>query len=351
MIGLRAYHPNLFISKRTEGISLLRYTFHRLLQLIPVMIGVVVIVFTINYFSDVSPAMVICGDSASPEVIEAKEEELGLNDPYLEQIGRYFYNLVVHGDMGTSYTKFVPVSQLIADRIVTSAIIGLLGAVLAICIGIPLGLVGALKQNTLWDYTATAGSIFCSAIPGFWLALLLMLVFSVKLRLTPVVGVDTWKGYINPIIVSAFPGIALLARMTRSSVLENINADFVKTARAKGLPEHKVIIKHVIRNSLIPVVTIIGSMLGHCITNGVVSESIFNISGIGSLMNSSITGKDYVTTQSCVLICAFMIALGNMLTDLFYAVIDPRIKAQYTKGKIKKKKAAKAAVAEGGKAA
>ena len=329
---------------------MLRYTFHRILQLIPVMVGVVVIVFTINYFSEVSPANVICGDNATPEVIAAKEAELGLDKPYLVQLGNYFFNLVFKGDMGRSYTKSVAVSQLIADRFAVSAIIGLLGALVSILIGIPLGLLGALKQNSIWDYLATTVSIICSAIPGFWLALLLMLLFSVNLKITPVTGIATWRGYINPIICSAFPGIALLARMTRSSILENINADFIKTARSKGLPERKVILKHVIRNSLIPVVTVIGSMLGHCITNGVVSESIFNISGIGSLMNTSITGKDYITTQGCVLVCAFMIATGNMITDLFYAVIDPRIKAQYTRGAAKKVKKSKAAAAKGGAA-
>lgn len=314
------------------------------------MVGVVVIVFTINYFSEVSPANVICGDNATPEVIAAKEAELGLDKPYLVQLGNYFFNLVFKGDMGRSYTKSVAVSQLIADRFAVSAIIGLLGALVSILIGIPLGLLGALKQNSIWDYLATTVSIICSAIPGFWLALLLMLLFSVNLKITPVTGIATWRGYINPIICSAFPGIALLARMTRSSILENINADFIKTARSKGLPERKVILKHVIRNSLIPVVTVIGSMLGHCITNGVVSESIFNISGIGSLMNTSITGKDYITTQGCVLVCAFMIATGNMITDLFYAVIDPRIKAQYTRGAAKKVKKSKAAAAKGGAA-
>ena len=330
---------------------MLRYTFHRILQLIPVLIGVVVIVFTINYFSEVSPANVICGENATPEVIAAKEAELGLDKPYLVQIGTYFYNLVFKADMGISYTKSVPVSQLISERIATSAIIGLLGAVVAILIGIPLGMLGALKQNSIWDYLSTTVSIICTAIPGFWLALLLMLLFSVELKWTPVTGVATWQGYINPIICSAFPGVALLARMTRASILENINKDFVKTARAKGLHERDVVWKHIIRNSLIPVVTVIGSMLGHCITNGVVSETIYNISGVGSLMNSSITGKDYITTQGCVLVCAFMIAAGNMLTDLFYAVVDPRIKAQYTKGAIKKKKARKAVAEKGGQAA
>lgn len=330
---------------------MLRYTLHRILQLIPVMVGAVVIVFTINYFADVSPAQVICGETASPEVVAAKEHELGLDRPYLVQLGDYFWDLIAHQDMGRSYTKSVAVSKLIGDRIATSAIIGLLGAVVSMLIGIPLGLIGALKQNTFWDYLSTIVAIVCNAIPGFWLALLLMLLFSVKLHITPVTGINTWTGYINPIICSAFPGVALLARMTRSSILENINADFVKTARAKGLPEHKVVMKHIIRNSLIPVVTVIGSMLGHCITNGVVSESVYNISGIGSLMNSSITGKDYITTQGCVLVCAFMIAAGNMLTDLAYAIIDPRIKAQYTKGKAKKNKKAKAVEAKGGQAA
>lgn len=311
---------------------MLRYTFHRIIQLIPVLIGVVVIVFTINFFSEVSPAYVICGENATEEVILQKEHELGLDQPYITQLWNYFRNLITKGDFGRSYTKSVGVWDLLKTRIPVSGTIGLLGALLAIVIGIPLGLLGALKQNTVWDYISTGLSIFCSAIPGFWLALLLMLAFSVKLGWTPITGVETWQGYILPIIVSALPGVALLARMTRSSILENVNSEFIHTARSKGLPEHQVVVRHVIRNSLIPVVTVIGSMLGHCITGGVISESIFNIAGVGSLMNSSISGKDYITTQGCVLVCAACISVANMLTDLLYAVIDPRIKAQYSKG-------------------
>ncbi len=320
---------------------MLRYIFHRILQLIPVLIGVVVIVFTINQFSKVSPSFVICGENASIEVIAAKEEELGLNKPYLVQLGTYFWNIISKGDLGTSYTKSIPVITLIKQRIGISAIIGLLGAVVACFIGVPLGLLGALKQNSPTDYLATGFTILCNAIPNFWLALLLMLLFSVHLKLTPIVGIETWRGYILPVATAAIPGVSLLARMTRSSVLENINADFVKTARAKGLPERTVVLKHIVRNSMIPVLTVIGSMIAHCVTGSVICETIFNVPGIGSLLNTSISGKDYITTQSCVLVCAAFISVANLVTDLFYAVIDPRIRAQYTKGSKKKTRPAK----------
>lgn len=314
---------------------MLKYTLHRILMLIPVLIGVIVFVFTVNYLSPVSPAHIICGENAAPEIIEQKEHELGLDRPYLSQLGSYLLN-ITKGDFGTSYTKSMPVWKLIRERIPVSAIIGLLGCIIAVAIGLILGIFGALKQNTIWDNLSTLLSTLSSAIPGFWLALLLMLLFSVKLGWTPITGIKTWRGYILPVLVSAFPSIGLVARMTRSSILESINSDFVRTARAKGLPECRVILKHVMQNSLIPVVTVIGSLLGHCVTTGVISETIFNIPGLGSLMNSSITGKDYITTQGCVLVCAFIISVFNMLTDLMYAVIDPRIKAQYSRSSKRK---------------
>ena len=314
---------------------MLRYTIHRLLQLIPVIIGVVVIVFTINYFADYGPAEVILGNNATEEEIAKKEAELGIDRPYIVQITGYFWNLITKGDMGTSYTKSVPVWKLIRERIPISLTIGLLGVILSAIIGIPLGLLGAIKQNSFWDYLATGVSIVCACIPGFWLALLLMLFFSIQLKWTPIIGLDTWKGYILPVIVAAFPGIALTARMTRSSVVENKNSDFVRTARAKGLPERSILIRHTLRNSLIPVITVVGAMVGHCLTNGVISETVFNIPGLGGLMNTSISGKDYITTQSCVLVCSIFITLMNVITDLSYAVIDPRIKAQYARRKKK----------------
>lgn len=316
-----------------------KYVLKRILMMIPVLIGVVVIIFTINYFSSISPAVVLCGPNATPEELAAKEAELGIDQPYFVQLGTYFWNIITKGTLGTSYVYRQPVLSMIGLRLPITIKIGFFAAVLSAVIGIPLGILAAVKQNSIFDYISTILSVVLSAMPAFFLCLVLMLFFSVRLKWFPVQGIDSWKGYILPIVATGVMPIAMTTRMTRSSMLEVIRQDYVRTARAKGVPERTIIWKHTLKNALIPIITVVGMNLGLSMTGSVLCETIFNIPGLGLLMNSSISMRDFITTQGCVLICAFIISGMNLITDLCYAFVDPRIKAQYrSTGKRAKRK-------------
>ncbi len=306
-----------------------KYVLKRILMLIPVLIGVVVIIFTINYFSSVSPAVVLCGPNASPEDLAAKEAELGIDQPYFVQLATYFWNILTKGTLGSSYIYRQPVLEMIAMRLPITIRIGFFAALFSAVIGIPLGILAAVKQNSIFDYISTVLSVVLSAMPAFFLCLILMLFFSVRLKWLPVQGISDWKGYILPIVATGVMPIAMTTRMTRSSMLEVIRQDYVRTARAKGVPERTIIWKHTLKNALIPIITVVGMNLGLSMTGSVLCETIFNIPGLGLLMNSSISMRDFITTQGCVMICAFIISGMNLITDLCYAFVDPRIKAQY----------------------
>ena len=308
---------------------MIKYVLKRLFMMIPVLIGVVIIVFTINYFSTVSPAVILAGANASAEDIAVKNAELGLDRPYLVQIGSYFYDMVFHTSLGTSYIYKQPVLSMIATRMPYTLRIGVIAAAISAVIGVSLGILGAVKQNSACDYISTILSIVCAALPPFLVCLGLMLIFSVKLRVLPIQGVQSWKGYILPIIATGLSPVAMTARMTRSSMLEVIRQDYIRAARAKGIPEQVVIWNHTLKNALIPILTVVGMNFGLSMTGSVICETIFNIPGLGLLMSSSISQRDFITTQGCVLICAFIVCLMNLLTDLCYAFVDPRIKAQY----------------------
>lgn len=314
-----------------------KYVLKRILMMIPVLIGVVIIIFTINYFSTVSPAVLLCGPNATEAELAAKEAELGLDKPYLVQIGTYFWNILTKGSLGQSYVYKQPVLDMILLRLPITIKIGFFAALLSALIGIPLGILAAVKQNSVFDYISTILSVVLSAMPAFFLCLILMLFFSVRLKWFPVQGIADWKGYILPIVATGVMPIAMTCRMTRSSMLEVIRQDYVRTARAKGVPERTIIWKHTLKNALIPIITVVGMNLGLSMTGSVLCETIFNIPGLGLLMNSSISQRDFITTQGCVLICAFIISGMNLITDLCYAFVDPRIKAQYRSVKAPKK--------------
>ena len=318
-----------------------KYIARRLLMIIPVLLGAIIVVFTINFFSTTDPAMVKLGLAASdPVKLEAMRETMGLNRPYIVQLGEYLWNLL-HGDFGDSYVYSKTVWELIGSRIPNTLKIGLGAMVISVCIGIPLGLVAALHQNSALDYATTAFAVFMNAMPGFLVAVLLMIVFGLKLKVLPTSGADSWQSFILPIVAAGIGPICQDARMTRSSVLEIIRQDYIRTARAKGIAEGKVITKHVLKNSLIPILTMVGSGLGTCLAGSILVEMIFNIPGMGMLINSSIMQKDFITVQGCVVVCAVVVALANLLTDLAYAFVDPRIMAQYTGGNKKKAKKAR----------
>jgi peptide/nickel transport system permease protein len=316
----------------------IRYICRRILLIIPVLLGAIIIVFTINYFSEANPAMIKLGLAATdPEKLAAMEAEMGLDQPYFVQLGRYLLGLV-QGNLGDSYVYDKTVSELILTRIPNTLKMSIGAILMSIIIGIPLGLMAALRQNTAIDYATTSFAILMNAMPGFLVAVVLMLVFSVKLKWFPVSGADSWKSFVLPVIASGIGPITQNARMTRSSVLEVIRQDYVSTARSKGIAEKYVIFRHILKNALIPIITLIGSSLGTCLTGSILVEMIFNIPGMGMLINSSIMAQDYITVQGCVLVCAAVVTIMNLITDLTYAIVDPQIRAQYSASAGKKKK-------------
>lgn len=324
---------------------MIRYIIKRLLMIIPVLLGAIVIVFTINYFSETNPAMIKLGTAAQDaEKLAAMEVKMGLDRPYFVQLGEYLLNLC-KGDLGDSYIYSKTVSELIFARIPNTLKMMLGAIILSILVGIPLGLVAALRQNTTIDYATTTFAILMNAMPGFLVAVALMIVFSVNLKWFPVSGADTWKHFVLPVIAAGIGPITQNARMTRSSVLEVIRQDYVRTARSKGIQEKKVITRHIMRNSLIPVITLIGSSIGTALAGSILVEMIFNIPGMGMLISSSIMSKDYITIQGCVVVCAIVVTVMNLLTDLAYAVVDPQIRAKYSADSKKRKQVAAAAEA------
>ncbi len=320
-----------------------KYIIRRLLMIIPVLLGAVIVIFTINFFSTTDPAMVKLGMAANdPEKLAAMRESMGLNRPYIVQLVDYILGLC-RGDLGDSYVYAKSVWELLGGRIPNTLKLGLGAMAVSVCVGIPLGLIAALHQNSALDYITTAFAVIMNAMPGFLVGVILMVVFALTLGWFPVSGADSWRNFVLPVVAAGIGPITQNARMTRSSVLEVIRQDYVRTARAKGITEGKIISRHVLKNSLIPILTMVGSGLGTCLAGSILVEMIFNIPGMGMLINSSIMSKDFITVQGCVVICAIVVALANLLTDIAYAFVDPRIMAQYTGGNKKKKKAVPAA--------
>lgn len=330
---------------------MLKYVIKRLLLIIPILIGVVVVVFTINYFSSGSPAFTYLGSSATPEAVAELEHEWGLDRPYLIQLGDYFWQIISKGSLGTSYVYKQPVMDLILAKLRPTLVIGLIGSALSVVVGLFLGVLAATKQYSAFDYGSTFLAVLMNALPNFWVAMVLMLIFGLKLKILPISGLGTWKNYVLPIVAVSMSPVAVVTRMTRSSMLEVIRQDYIRTARSKGIAEKKVIFRHALKNALIPVVTVIGLIMGQAVTGTIIIETVFNIPGLGLLIKNSISSNDYITVQGCVLVCATLISLLTLLTDILYAFIDPRIKAQYVNQSKKYQKAGKEKPAEGGEGA
>ena len=322
---------------------MLKYIVRRLLLIIPVLLGAIIIIFTINYFSTTDPAMIKLGLKANDPVLLAEmRHDMGLDRPYIVQLGEYLINLC-KGDLGNSYVYSKTVAELIGSRIPNTLKISLGAILISICLGIPLGLAAALHQNSFIDYLTSVLAILLTAIPGFLVAVVLVPFFAVKLGWFPVSGAGNGiRSFILPTIAAGVGSLAQNARMTRSSVLEVIRQDYVRTARAKGISEGKVVTRHVLKNALIPILTMVGNGMGAAMAGSILVEMIFQIPGMGMLINNSINSKDFITVQGCVLVCAIVVCVMNLLTDLAYAAVDPRIKAQYTAGSKTKKKASAA---------
>ena len=313
-----------------------RYIIRRLLMSAVIIFLTAVLIFTVVYLIPTDPVKLLMGSDATIAEIEAKRAEMGLADPYIVQLGRFLRDLFLHLDLGTSWRRGTSISADLASRMPRTAMIGVFCIVVSTSIAIPLGVTAAIHQNKWQDHFCMVLGMICVSIPDFWLALLMVILFALKLGWLPPFGIDQWTCYIMPIIAGSMHGIGSLARQTRSSMLEVIRSDYITTARSKGLAERKVVWKHMLPNALIPVITVVGHSFSRVIGGMVVIEQVFSIPGVGLYMTNAIQTRDYPITRACVVILSAFTAIVLLLVDLAYAYVDPRIKAQYI-GQVKRR--------------
>ena len=319
---------------------MLKYILKRLLMMIPVLIGVTFIVFFILNLTPGDPAAIILGDQATKEALEAKRLELGLNDPLLVRYFNYMKNMV-QGDLGVSYKNQISVWQQVWDKFPNTAILAFAGIFVALLIGIPVGILSAKKQYTLVDNVSVVLSLVGVSMPNFWLGLLFSLLFALKLGWLPSQGmgsgfVPLLRSIILPAITLGTGSAATVVRMTRSSMLEVIRQDYITTARSKGITEKEVTRKHMFKNALIPIITAVGLQFGILLGGAMLTETVFSWPGLGRLMVDSINSKDIPMVLGAVIFLAVTFSLVNLLVDIIYAFVDPRIKSQYSKSTGKK---------------
>lgn len=305
-----------------------KYIIKRLLLLIPVLLGVSLLVFTILSLTPGDPAQLILGESAPKEAVLKLREEMGLNDPFLLQYLRFVKNAIV-GDFGRSYTTGREVFGEIFSRFPNTFILAVVGMIISVCIGIPVGIISATKQYSAMDSISMILALLGVSMPVFWLGLMLILVFSVKLGLLPSGGFDGLKSIILPAATLGVGSAAIITRMTRSSMLEVIRQDYIRTARAKGVSEKVVINRHALKNALIPIITVVGLQFGGLLGGAVLTESVYSWPGVGRLMVDAIRQKDTPTVLAAVVFLAATFSVVNLLVDILYAYVDPRIKSQY----------------------
>ena len=305
-----------------------KYILKRLVALIPVIIGVTLIVYFIMSLAPGDPATTILGDQATPEAIAKLREEMGLNDPIIVQYARYMFNLC-RGDMGTSYKTKKPVSIEVFSRFPATAKLSVISILISTVIAIPLGMLAAVKQNSFFDGFSMILALLGISMPIFWFGVLEQLLFSLKLGWLPSAGNDYWYSIILPAVALGLHNIASTARITRSSMLETIRQDYIRTARAKGVPYSTVIKKHALRNALLPTVTVLGIQIGELLGGSTLTETVFAWPGMGRFMIASISGRDIPSVLGCIIIFTVCFSVCNLIVDLLYGFIDPRIKAQY----------------------
>lgn len=319
---------NNFIKLKGKVI-MAKYIIRRIGMCIMVVVAAAIVIFTIMYFVPGDPVKIMMGADATYEMIEQRRTEMGLNDPYLVQLGRFLYNAFLRFDFGTSYHFSVPVMDELLARFPRTLILGVSCILVDVVISIPLGIWAALNHGRWQDRSCMIAAMACVSIPDFWLALMLIILFSLKLKWLPSYGIGSWYNYIMPVIAGSLHGIGSIARQMRSGMLDVIHSDFVVTARSKGLAEKQVVLKHMLPNSLIPVITVVGQHFGRCIAGTVIIEQIFSIPGVGSYMLTAVNNRDYPVVQGVVIFLAAATAIVMLVVDLIYAAVDPRIKSQY----------------------
>ena len=309
---------------------MIRYIIKRLLWMIPIILGVAIIVFTMMTFTPGKPEEIILGSTATEESLAAMHTELGLDDPYVVRLSTFLSDTFIHFDMGESWQTGVSIKDSIIERLPRTMLLTIVIMVISFSIGIPLGVVAAVNQNKWQDNFSMGLALIGVSIPNFWLALLLVILFAVKLDWLPAMGIGGLQYYILPALAGSTGGIAAGARQTRSSMLDVIRSDYIITARAKGVPERTVIFKHALKNALIPIITMMGTHFGRLLGGTLILETIFAIPGMGSFIIGAVNNRDYPVVQIGSIFLAISFSLCMLLVDLLYAAVDPRIKAQYS---------------------
>ncbi len=312
---------------------MVRYVIKRLLIMIPTLLCVAILIFVLMNFVPGDPAELALGQEATEAEIQAYRDALGLNEPYLVRLFNYLWNMVTKFDFGLSYTYGTPVVNDLLARFPYTLLVAVICVILSTIIGIPLGVSQALNAGGIYDTVSMVLTLVFVSIPGFWLAQLLIIQFTLKWPILPSYGFETWDCYVLPCVANAMSGVAGLARQTRSSMLEVIRADYVTTARAKGLRRSRVTWHHALPNGLIPIITAIGSRFSGMMGGTLIMETIYSIPGLGSYMMKSINSRDYPAVQGAIVFVAALHALVILIVDVVYAFVDPRIRAQYIRTK------------------
>jgi peptide/nickel transport system permease protein len=308
-----------------------KYIIKRILIVFPTLLAIIFIVFGIMNMTPGDPATTILGQKASPEAIAQLNHELGMDQPFLIRYVDYVVGLF-QGDMGDSYRTGRPVFEEIISRLPTTIKLAAFAIILAVLVGVPLGILAAVKQYSIFDIMGTAAAMLMASIPGFWFGLMAILLFALKLGWLPSNGSDTWLHYILPSITLAIPVAASLLRLTRTTMLETVRQDYIRTARAKGQSERKVTFHHALKNALLPVITVSGLEFGGLLGGVVTIETVFSINGVGMLIIEAIRMKDIPQVTGCAVFLAFFFMMVMLLVDILYAYIDPRIRARYQRG-------------------
>ena len=309
---------------------MLKYIGKRLLMLIPVILITSFLIFWAMSLTGGDPAMIVAGEGATREEIEAVREQLGLNDPFMVQYFRYVKGMI-SGDMGKSYVTNKDVFKTFMEKLPNTLMLGGGAVLIAIVIALPLGIYTAIHQNTWKDTAGMVFALFGTSMPNFWLGLMLIIIFSLKLRWFPSGGKGGFDSLVLPALTVGLGLAALITRTTRSSMLDVIRQDYMTTARAKGCPEKRVIFRHGLKNALIPIITAIGLQMSMVITGSVLAETVFSWPGIGRLVYDSIAKRDTPMVTGAIILCSVFMCLINLFVDLVYAFFDPRIRAQYSR--------------------
>lgn len=299
--------------------------FRRLALLAPTVLGVVTLIFFLIHFIPGDPVELMLGETASTADLGRLRADLGLDRPVAEQFGTFLLGLL-RGDLGDSFFYRRPVTEVILEKLPATLELAAAAMVLALFLALPLGIAAAVRKGSLTDRAAMLASLVGISMPNFWLGPLLIILFSIKLGWLPVSGREGPMSIILPALTLGTALAALLSRMTRSAMLDVLGEDYLRTARAKGLPEKLVIVKHALRNALLPVLTIVGLQFGALLSGAVITENVFAWPGIGTLLIQAINARDYPLVQGCVLVIALGYVAANFLTDLLYSLSDPRVK-------------------------